>query len=123
MHRLAYELASIETRLGVMRVECPSKRGAQIVAVGFDRRNPSCRVRSIQLCIPLFHEHHMPGSDLFLVMALAKQLHGKLADRLEHPIALVREAHKALLDERLQDVEVRAADLLGGFERAAARED
>ena len=46
-----------------------------------------------------------------------------LADRLEHPVALVREAEQALLDERLQRVEVGAADLLGRLERAAAGED
>ena len=46
-----------------------------------------------------------------------------LADRLQHPVALVREAEQALLDERLQRVEVGAADLLGGLQRAAAGED
>ena len=45
------------------------------------------------------------------------------ADCLEHPEALVRVAEQALLDERLQPVEVGAGDLLGGPERAAAAED
>ena len=38
-------------------------------------------------------------------------LRGVLADRLEHPVAPVREAEQALLDERLQGVEVGVADL------------
>ncbi len=46
-----------------------------------------------------------------------------LADRLEHPVALVRETEQALLDERLQRVEVGVRDILGGFEGAAAGED
>src|SRR5439155_15549286 len=45
------------------------------------------------------------------------------ANRLEHPEALVRVAHEALVDERLQRVEIRACDVLGGPERAAAAED
>ena len=46
-----------------------------------------------------------------------------LADRLEHPVALGREAEQALLDQRLQRVDVGAADLLGGVQGAAAGED
>ena len=46
-----------------------------------------------------------------------------LADRLEHPVALVREAKQALLDERLQGVDVGITYLLCGLERAAAGED
>ena len=48
---------------------------------------------------------------------------GVLADGLEHPVALVGEAQEALLDERLQGVEVGFGHLLGGLERAAAGED
>ena len=44
----------------------------------------------------------------------------ELADRLEHPEALVRPPHEALLDERLEHVEVGVADRLGRLERAAA---
>ena len=42
---------------------------------------------------------------------------------LEHPVALIGEAQQALLHERLQSVDVRAAHLLCGLERAAAGED
>ena len=37
-----------------------------------------------------------------------------VADRLEHPVALVREAEQVLLDQRLQRLDVGSADLLGG---------
>ena len=63
-----------------------------------------------------------------LVMELVEPRGGELADRLEHPVA-VRSArvgappHEALVDQRCEGVEVGAADLLRGFERAAAAED
>ena len=55
--------------------------------------------------------------------SLPKPLRPILPDRLEHPVAPLVEAEKALLDERLQDVEVGIADLLGRLERAAAGKD
>ena len=45
-----------------------------------------------------------------------------LADCLEHPVALVGVSEEALLDERLEGVEVGVGDLFGGLERAAAGE-
>ena len=50
-------------------------------------------------------------------------LGGVLVHRLEHPVALAVEDDEALVDERLQRVEVGVAHLLGGVERAAAGED
>jgi hypothetical protein len=46
-----------------------------------------------------------------------------LADRLQHPLTAVHKADKALVDERLERVQVGIADLLGGIERAAATKD
>ena len=57
---------------------------------------------------------------VFLVL---ESLDGVLADRLQHPEALLRIPEQALVDERLQHVEVRADDLLGLLEGAAAAED
>src|SRR5207302_7618328 len=48
---------------------------------------------------------------------------GVLANRLQHPEALAGVAEKALVDERLQRVEIRARNLLRGLERGAAAED
>jgi hypothetical protein len=45
-----------------------------------------------------------------------------LADRLEHPVALLCETEQAFLDQRLQPFDVGAADFLGGFQ-GATRED
>src|SRR6185436_9928242 len=47
---------------------------------------------------------------------------GVLADRLEHRVAVAGEAQEALLDERLQRVELGLAHLLGGLQRRAAHE-
>jgi hypothetical protein len=46
-----------------------------------------------------------------------------LPDGLQHPVALVRVTDEALLNERLESVEVGVCDLFGGLERAAAGED
>src|SRR5690242_3892713 len=46
-----------------------------------------------------------------------------IADRLEHPVPLVREAEKAFFDERLERLYVCVGDLLGGFDSAAVCED
>ena len=46
-----------------------------------------------------------------------------LADRLQHPVAVLRVAEQALVDKRLQRVNVRRADTLGSLECAAATED
>ena len=56
-------------------------------------------------------------------VARARAARGVLVDRLEHPVALAVEDDEALVDERLQRVEVGAAHLLGRLERAAAGED
>ena len=46
-----------------------------------------------------------------------------VADRLQHPEALVDVAEEALVDEGLQRVQIRVCHLLGGCQRAAACED
>src|SRR5437870_5152079 len=44
------------------------------------------------------------------------------ADRLQHPEALAATAEQALVDERLQPIQVSLCDLLRGLERATASE-
>jgi hypothetical protein len=46
-----------------------------------------------------------------------------LSDCREHPVALAREAQEALLDERLQGVEVGVSDFLRRVQRAATGKD
>ena len=83
--------------------------------------------RPAQLAVGALREPQVPACvslEEFAVLALALEPLGRvLADRLQHPVALVREAEQALLDERLQRVEVGACDLLRRLQRAAAGED
>ena len=58
------------------------------------------------------------GLDLVL-----ESLDREFADRLEHPEAVAGVAKEALVDERLQDVEVGVTDLFSRSEGAAAGED
>ena len=50
-------------------------------------------------------------------------LRGVLADRLEQPVPLARQAEQALLEQRLERVQVGVADGLGSLEDAAVGED
>ena len=68
-------------------------------------------------------EPRVPPPKQSFVARLAEPLRCKLSDRLEHPVALVRETEQALLDERLQGVEVGVRHLFRGLESAAAGED
>ena len=64
----------------------------------------------------------MRSAELRRPPGLAEPLLRVLADRGEHGVALFSEPNEALVDERMQAVEIRAGDLLRGFERAAACE-
>ena len=72
---------------------------------------------------PLPHIAQMARLELRLVLSVLQPLAGKLSDRLQHPEAPLREAQQALLHERLQHIEVSAADFLGSFQRGSSWED
>ena len=55
---------------------------------------------------------------LAMLRRLRKQFKGVLANRLKHPIALVRMAQKALRNERLERVDIGARHSLGRAEVA-----
>src|SRR4051794_17190784 len=55
--------------------------------------------------------------------ALFEPLDGVLANRLEHPEAALGVPDEALLDQRLERVQVGPGDIFGGLDRAAAGED
>ena len=57
------------------------------------------------------------------LLPVMESLGGELADRLEHPEALAPVSQQALVDERLEDVEIGAADVFGRIKSAAAGED
>ena len=68
-----------------------------------------------------------PSDDRGLAGSL-EEIARELADRLQHPEALLSEpactsANQALVEERRKDIEVGIADGLGGLQSAAAAED
>jgi hypothetical protein len=91
-----------------------------------DPSQPFSLLLSFEVCPCLVGESQeelcVEQSELPCLALTGEPLARVLADRLEHPVALVRETDQALLDERLQRVEVGVRDLLGGFEGAAPGE-
>src|SRR4029453_19499724 len=66
----------------------------------------------------------VPAPKLRLLARVLQPLGRELADRLEHPEPLaLAHADEALVDERLQPVEIGVANRLGSLERAAASKD
>ena len=65
----------------------------------------------------------MPPPKLLGIRRSSQRVGGELANRLQHPVAPVREANQALVHQRLERVDIRFCDFLGGLQRAAARED
>ena len=65
----------------------------------------------------------MRPADVILSTSLAQTVARVFTNGLEHPVALSRVANEALVDERLQQVEIGARDLLGGVQRRPASED
>jgi hypothetical protein len=65
----------------------------------------------------------MPPLQLLGIRRSSQRLGGELSDRLQHPVARVREADEALVYQRLERVDIRFCDVLGRLQRAAARED
>ena len=57
----------------------------------------------------------VPMPEFLGAAGFLKSLEPELADRLQHPEALLHVANEALVDERVQHVQVGAADGLGGF--------
>jgi hypothetical protein len=55
-------------------------------------------------------------SDLIGPARLLEPLAGVLADRLERRVALIRVSQKALVDERLEGVEISVRNAFGGLE-------
>src|SRR5262249_36222559 len=84
-------------------------------------------LRNEVLPAPVLNERANPlsvkQSQYVRLTRLLQPLGAVLPDRREHPEALIGQAQEALLDERLQGVEIGACDLLCGLERAASCED
>ena len=83
----------------------------------------ACAVQRLRVRLPERDEIGAQPSCEHLDLLELKQVRGELPDRVEHPVAPAGEVEQALLDERLQGVEIGAADLLGSLQRGAPRED
>ena len=83
-------------------------------------RPEQVRVRLLGECQKV---RRVAPAQLVALARLLEPLGRILADRLQHPEAFARVAEEALVDERLERVQVGLRDLLSGLERAAAAED
>ena len=119
--------ASLDRELGLAVVEEPVEARAEVVVIVLQPLQPGRLLGALQGRLGLFGEREevirVPATDLVGLARGLEALTGKLADRLQHPEAPAGPPDEALVDERLQRVDVGADDLLGGVEGAAACED
>ena len=98
------------------------ERGTQVVILGRrlretrSNRSPCATPRAkVVLGVPTAHRVGL--------LTLLEEFARVLADRLQHPVAVVAATEKTLVDERRNRVEVGSADLLSRLEGEAAGED
>ena len=99
--------------------------GTEVVVVALQPIEPGQRVES-QVRFGLLGQGQevlgVAAPKLLGLTRLVEALRGVLADRLEHAEATIDEAQEALVNERLERIEVGLGHRLGGFERATAAE-
>ena len=111
----------------------PIEHGADVVDLGRDEVEvPFAGDSDCRACARTIGERDQPvglmsPQRIFLIGG-CKVFPRELADRLEHPVALLpvrigAAADQALVDERRKRVEVRVTDRFGRLESAAAAED
>src|SRR4029453_6549899 len=116
-----------QAELGLSALQHPGERGANVVPLGAKAflygRLLWAQVVELHRLSHLGHVLRMTSSDHAGLAGLFQPLDGVLADRLEHrePFALATD--QALVEQGGERVEVGLADLLGGVQREAARED
>ena len=129
--RVSASTARSPRRAAARRPRFRSGAGARAPPGGLRalRRAASSHVRGLartQLGARALTELDVPGRvpvpERGRIGELVEPLGRELANRLEHPVAVAGAAKQALVDERGDRVDVGAADLLGGLERAAAGE-
>ena len=112
--------------VGVRARQQMVERGAEVRVLGGEPVEPLASVPCVQLRAGALAERHVPGGvtvpERARVRELVEPFDRELADRLEHPVAVVAAAQEALVDQRRDLVEIGAADLLGGLQRAPAGE-
>ena len=116
--------ADTKREVGVAVLECRPEDGAEVVVLRFDpvvpdRRCPGQQLGARQLR-KLEEEGATPFPQDLSPAGLLDSLDRELTDRLQHPEALLCVADETLLDERLQRVEVGAAEGRSRFEESLA---
>src|SRR5438445_11256378 len=102
------------------------ERGTQVVVLEREPLRPretgieplavrQLREPEVVLGVPAAHRVALP--------ALLEELTRVLADRLQHPIAVVAATEKALVDQGRDRIDVGSADLLSRLKRGPAGED
>src|SRR2546425_4066755 len=104
----------------------PIQGGSQVVVLTLQPVGPLRGVTS-QVRLGLLSERQevlrVAAAQLISLAGGLEPLGRVFADRLQHPEPVIYASQKALLDERLQSIEIGIGDLLSRLERAAAAED
>ena len=113
------------TSSGSPRVEGIRHRRSDVRVLGRERLRDRALARGVQIGGARLGEGEDAGSQPLpdeRGLAWVELLRGVLADRLEQPVPLARQAEEALLEQRLERVQVGVADELGCLEDAAVGE-
>ena len=104
-----------------------SRLAAEVIVLVLEAFQPDGLLGSFQERLGLLGEREeplrVPATDRVGVVRGREALAGELPDRLEHPEPSSGPPHEALVDQRLQPVDVSLDDLFGRVQRTAARED
>ena len=109
------------------RIAAEGERGPDLVVLLGEPRQPGFLVGAVELRFGAFNEIGDPAgmarADLRALAGRVELLDGMFPDGLEHPIPVARGLDEALLDERLERIELGLRDHLGRFEAEAGGED
>ena len=97
--------------------------GAEVVVLGLEPVEPPLRISAEDLRMRLLGEGEVPISVPAREPGIVEMFGCELTDRLQHPKALAAVAEEALVDERLERVQVGVADLLRCLQGGAADKD
>src|SRR5438105_3106500 len=98
----------------------PIERGPEVVVLGVEPLEPlapACRQVRLRRLRQREEVLGMRPPKLLRLVRVFESLERVLADRLQHPVTLVRAPEQALLDERLEDVEIGIEHFFGRLER------
>ncbi len=103
------------------------ERSAQVVVIGLEPIEPRSRISTEEARLGLVGEAQevlrMSPAEATGLVRVVETLSRVLADRLEHREARLVVANEALIDERLERIDVRFGHRFGRLERASTVED